>query len=283
MPVARFTRAALMAVICAGVAAGLGFGAGATLATGPLPTLTLTMNGTAIVASGAQMSGAVEVRSIVGGESSGGPALFRLRPGVSEAQLIAELHSVNHIADLAGITAYASIVFDVQAPAGTSTVQTYLAAGNYVALDLNAPFPRPATTFTVAAPSDPAVLPTPGGTITAVDFAFHGASVFRDGELLRIHDEGYLPHTVFYAQLRSAADIPKAEHLLRSGQVNNDQGKNLTTSVKGQWTNFITRGAVLQQIVTQPPGVYMIISQASVEDGRPDYVLGMYRPIRILR
>jgi hypothetical protein len=38
-----------------------------------------------------------------------------------------------------------------------------------------------------------------------------------------------------------------------------------------------------QQIISQPPGVYVIACAMNAEDGRDHYKLGMFRTIRIVK
>ena len=73
------------------------------------------------------------------------------------------------------------------------------------------------TPFTIAKSAHPAALPRPAATVTAIDFAFRGATTLRDGELVRFENDGYLIHMVAWASTPSGADASKAEADLLKG------------------------------------------------------------------
>jgi hypothetical protein len=171
-------------------------------------------------------------------------------------------------------------VFDGVAAEGVpNSAEAVLTPGNYIAGEDG----NGLATFTVTKAAHPAALPTPGATVTAIDFAFHGASTLRDGELVRFQDHGFLIHMFLYAQVKSLADAKKAEALLLKGEVGHGQGKRHGTGVKGMFAGPLSSGAMQQAVITQPPGVYVIACGMNAQDGREHYQLGMFRTIRIIK
>jgi hypothetical protein len=79
------------------------------------------------------VSGAVDIRFTATVESEGQPALFRLNPGVSAAQLAVDLAASN--GDPNSLAQDGSIVLGAYAPRGTTDVQTILQPGDYYAVD----------------------------------------------------------------------------------------------------------------------------------------------------
>jgi hypothetical protein len=131
-------------------------------ATKALPTLALALNGTTITAPSTIAASAVDVVSTVTGEPAGSPTLVKLAPGVTFAQAFAQVGG--HGGDPNALQGYGSITFNYQAPSGTSSAQTVLTAGNWVALDTTNDNPPkwPVAQFTVTANPGPASLRRPG-------------------------------------------------------------------------------------------------------------------------
>lgn len=125
----------------------------------------------------------------------------------------------------------------------------------------------------------PRGLRSPAATVTAIDFAFHGAATIRDGELVRFQNDGWLIHMFAFAGVKSLADARKAEALLRAGRVGHGQANKYGTGVKGQFAGPLSHGAVQQEVVNEPPGYCAM----NAEDGRDHFQLGMYRTIRIVK
>jgi hypothetical protein len=170
-------------------------------------------------------------------------------------------------------------VFDGYTNEGTPTTdQVVLAPGTYVAVNNGNGF----TPFTVTKAASPASLPKPGGTVTAIDFAFRGASTLRDGELVRFENDGYLIHMTLFAQVKSVADAKKAETLLLAGKANEATSK-YATGPNGMFAGPLSHGAMQQELISQPPGVYVIACAMNAEDGRDHYQLGMFRTIKIVK
>jgi hypothetical protein len=111
--------------------------------------------------------------------------------------------------------------------------------------------------FTVTQAAQPARIPRAGATVTAIDFGFRGASTLRDGELVRFQNNGYLIHMFLYAQAKSVADARKAEALLLAATPN--KANKYGTGVKGMFAAPLSHGQGQQEIITQPPGVYVIL------------------------
>ncbi len=269
------------ALTVAAVVSGLVMMTASTIAASSLPTLTLALTPKTVTVGGSEVSGAVNVVTTVMGEKSDSPALFLLAPGVTPAEFgkaAASLGNSNTPLDV--IDPYGSIVFDGDATKGApASAETALVPGTYVALENG----NGHAVFTVTQAAHPAALPKPGGTVTAIDFAFRGASTLRDGELVRFQNDGFLIHMIRYAQVKSVADAKKAETLLLAGKVGHGQGKQYLTGVKGGFAEPLSHGAMQQEVITQPPGVYVIFCAMNTEDGREHFQLGMYRTIRIVK
>jgi hypothetical protein len=249
-----------------------------SLAASSLPTLTLSVTKNTVTVGGSKVSGAVNVLSTVTGEQSDSPALVLLKPGVTLAELGKAVSSIGN-GPLDAIDPYATIVFDGYTNRGTPTTDdVVLEPGTYVAVNNGNGF----TPFTVTRAASPASLPKPGGTVTAIDFAFRGASTLRDGELVRFENDGYLIHMVLFARVKSVADAKKAETLLLAGKAKEATSKYVT-GPQGMFAGPLSHGAMQQQVISQPPGVYVIACAMNAEDGRDHYQLGMFRTIRIVK
>jgi hypothetical protein len=249
------------------------------VAASSLPTLTLAVSKNAITVGGAEVSGAVNVAVTVTGESSDQPSLILLKPGVTAAQLGAAVSKFGMNTPLDAIDPYGSLVFDSQPVAKGKTVtdEAMLPAGNYVAVNNGNGF----AAFTISASSSPASLPTPGGTVKAIDFGFRGAATLHDGELVRFENDGYLIHMVAYAKVGSVSNAKKAEKLLLAGQLK--KAKKYVIAAPGQFAGPLSTGAMEQETITQSPGVYVILCLMNAEDGRDHYQLGMFRTIRVTK
>ena len=117
--------------------------------------------------------------------------------------------------------------------------------------------------------------------MTAIDFAFRGATTLHDGELVRFENDGYLIHMVMWASTPSVADAKKAEAvLLGKGDV--PAAKKFATG-DGQFAGPLSTGAMQQEVITEPPGVYVIFCSMNAQDGRDHFQLGMFRTIHIVK
>ena len=196
------------ALSVAALASGLVLMTASSVAAGSLPTLTLALTPKTVTVGGSMVSGAVNVVTTVTGEKADGPVLILLKPGVTPAEIGKALGSLGPNSPLDAIDPYGSIVFDGFATEGApSTAETWLQPGTYIAGENG----NGEAVFTVTQSADPATLPAPAATITAVDFAFRGASTLHDGELVRFKNDGYLIHMFLFAQFKSVADATKGE------------------------------------------------------------------------
>ncbi len=263
------------------LAAGGTIAAGAAQASSTLPTLTLALNGSSIVVGGTLQSGAVNVVSTTTVEKEGSPILFLLKPGVSVAEVDAFLES-KEAGDPNTADKYGTIVFDAEAPPGTSEVQTTLAPGQYVAIDAgeSGPAKRPRTSFTVTAAAAPAVLPTPQATIRSIEFGFRGPSTLHDGELVRFENEGFLVHMDVALQVKNEKAAKKLIKLMLAGK--EKQGNKLVIGGVG-FAGPHSAGAFQQETITAKPGVYVEACFMETQDGRDHTRLGMERIIHIVK
>jgi hypothetical protein len=275
----RFTL--LAAALTVAVASGLAvLAVSSSVAASSLPTLTLAVTKNNVVVGGSKVSGAVNVVSTVSGEPSDGPGLILLKPGVSAAKFKKVTASLGKDTPLDAIDPYATIVFDAQltSKGNPTTDQVDLQPGNYIAVNNGNAF----TPFTVMRSAHPATLPTPGATVTAIDFAFRGASTLHAGALVRFENDGYLIHMVLSGGLKSPADAKPVDALLLAGKVGGGAGKKYLVSM-GQFAGPLSHGSMQQEVITQAPGTYVILCAMNAEDGRDHYQLGMFRTITIVK
>jgi hypothetical protein len=273
-------RSVLVAAALSVAAAASGFVlmTASSVAASSLPTLTLALTKNTVAVSGSMVSGAVNVVTTVTGEKSDGPGLILLKPGVTPAEFGKFITTLSPKSPFDAIDPYGTIVFDGFAVAGTpSSAETVLQPGTYIAVENG----NGHAVFTVTNAAQPAVLPTPGATVTAIDFAFRGARTLHDGELVRFQNDGYLIHMVLFMQAKSVADAKKGEALLLAGKTGG--GHHLGTGVKGMFAGPLSHGAMQQEVITEPPGVYVIACAMNTEDGREHFQLGMFRTIKIVK
>ena len=246
-----------------------------------LPTLRLALNGRSVMVSGPLQSGAMNVVSTVSVKHTE-PVLIRLRPGLPFsvfAQAGAALTA--HHGDLNYLDPYGSIVFDVSADKGTTSAQTTLTPGNYLAIDLSSTNPDPPhAAFVITPASHPASLPRPGATITAIDFAFRGPSKLHDGELVRLQNDGFLVHPIQGIGVKNAKTARRLTVLLRAA--NDKEAPKLGISFP-EFAGPLSLGGVQQEVINERPGIYVLASILPTQDGREQTQLGMERTIQIVR
>jgi len=246
---------------------------------GSLPTLTIAMTKNAITVGGAEVSGAVNIVTTVRGEKSDSPTLFLLRPGVTLSDAENGLAHIGPETPLDAVDPYGSIVYDGIATAGApTTAQTWLQPGTYFALDNG----NGHAIFTVVPSAHPATLPAPAATVRAIDFAFRGADTLHDGELVRFVNDGYLIHMFAFAQAKSASAAASAEKLLLAGKAK-EAGKLYGTGLTGGFAGPLSHAELQQQVIDEPPGVYVLYCAMNAEDGRDHFQLGMFRTITITK
>jgi hypothetical protein len=251
----------------------------ASSAASGLPTLTLAMNGKSITVGGTLQSGAVNVVSTVTKEAQGNPALIRLDPGVSLAQAAAAVKG--HGGDFNYLDPYGALVFSTTVNKGaSSSYQTSLEPGNYVALDLTGNGNAPDALFTVTQAASPASLPAPQATVASIEFAFRGPGTLHDGELVRFENQGFLVHMIVGIGVKNAQTAAKVTKLLLAGKDN--QAGNLATSFL-TFDGGLSPGQMEQQMLTAPPGIYVLACFMNTQDGREHTQLGMERTIRIVK
>jgi plastocyanin len=269
-----FTLLAAAAVSAAALLA-----AGASSAdTATLPTLTLSLTGTSITVAGTVQSGAVNVTSTTTAKDAE-PTLVRLNPGVTADQLLA---AAAHIRDPNDVSAYGSIVFDADAPKGTSTAQTLLAAGNYVAMDTQGDNPAkwPHAAFAVAQASQPASLPAAKATVHAIDFGFKSPRTLHAGEVVRFQNDGYVAHMIDAVKVKNRRDAKKAIAYLKAGK---DSKLEKMATGFASFMGPVSHGAVQQLTLNAKPGIYILVCFMDTQDHREHTRLGMLKQIRIAK
>ena len=269
------------ALSIAAVAFGLALSTASSVAATSLPTLTLALTKNTVTVGGSMVSGAVNVVTTVTGEKSDGPGLILLKPGVTPAEFGKFITTLSPKSPFDAIDPYGTIVFDGFAVAGTpSSAETVLQPGTYIAVENG----NGHAVFTVTNAAQPAVLPTPGATVTAIDFAFRGASTLHDGELVRFKNDGYLIHMFVFLQAKSLADAKLAEQGILSGKCNGGgQCKQYSTGLQGEFAGPLSHAELQQEVVNEPPGVYVVACLMNAEDGREHDQLGMFRTITIVK
>ena len=83
-------------------------------------------------------------------------------------------------------------------------------------------------------------------------------------------------------ELHTAAGVLHDDRLLLKGEINK-AGKLYVKGPKGQFAGPLSTGSMQQAVITQPPGVYVILCAMNAQDGRDHFQLGMFRAIRIKR
>jgi hypothetical protein len=248
-----------------------------------LPTLTLTLNSSSVTVGGATLSGAVNVVSVASGVKEASAILFRLKPGVTPAELTAFLGSKAGD-DPNNAAKYGSIVFDAEAAPGKgSETQVELQPGEYVALSAigeNPPKAHPS--FTVTAAAALSTLAAPAATVRTIDFGFKGPRTLHDGELVRFENEGFLVHMDLALPVRSRKAARKLARTFLTGKKERQAFK----LVSGQPVNFagpLSSGAFQQETITAKPGWYVQVCFMDTQDGRGHTLLGMERIIKIAK
>ena len=271
-------------VLAAAVLAAVGGSAiVATSASSPaLPKLTLAMDGSSIAVGGSLQSGAVDVVSTTTKVKDASPILVRLNPGVTSDQLLA-FAGTKAGKDIDNIAKYGTIVFNAAAPRGTTTVQTSLQAGQYLAVDTTSnkpPIQQPHATFTVAAAAQPASLPKPAATVSAIDFGFTGQKTLRTGSTVRFVNRGHLAHMLVLMKLAPGTRPGDVITLLRHGK--GDAAQKQVTDVF-QGAGPVAPGASQQLKLTAKPGMYLSICFLDTQAGQDHPSLNMMRVIRVVK
>ncbi|HET8978024.1 MAG TPA: hypothetical protein VFN87_07690 [Solirubrobacteraceae bacterium] len=283
----RFTRRAVTArVASVGLVVALASGvASASHAAAPssLPTVNVALTGTTGVSvSGSMVSGAVNLTSTFAGKAPTGPnangptvGLVRLNPGATLPEAVNAVQS--HKGDLNALTPYASLVLDATAP---GTVQTTLTPGSYVALNITGNTPAFAP-FTVTQAPSPAALPPASATLTAIEFAFRGPHILRNGSLVRSMNGGWLVHMNELIGMKSRTDAVRAMKYLRAGK--DQKAVKLATGSLINLMGPASPGAMQQEVLNAKPGYYVEACFMTTLDGREHTQLGMERLVKVVR
>jgi hypothetical protein len=260
---------------------GVGMTSVSSATSSTLPTLKLALNGRSVNVSGTLQSGAVNIVSTVSVKHTE-PVLIRLNPGVPFSAFAQAGQAINaHHGDLNYLGSFGSIVFDVSADKGTTSAQTTLQLGNYLALDLSSSNPDPPhATFVISQAPQPRSLPKPGATISAIDFAFRGPTRLHDGELVRFENNGFLVHPIQGIGVKDAKTARRLTALLRAA--NDQEAPKLGISFP-EFAGPLSSGGVQQERITQRPGIYVLACILRTQDGREQTQLGMERTIQIVR
>jgi plastocyanin len=246
--------------------------------TSALPTLTLSLTGTAITVGGNVQSGAVNITSTSTAKEAE-PTIVRLNPGVTADQLLA---AVAHIQDPNDVAAYGSIVFDADAPRGTTSAQTLLTPGDYLALDTQGDNPTkwPHAAFTVTAAAQPAALPAANATVRAMEFGFRSPKTLHVGQVVRFQNDGYLVHMIDAVKVRNTRDAKRVTALLRAGK--DSKAEKLAVGF-ASFMGPASHGAVQQLKLNAKPGIYVFACFMATQDHREHVQLGMLKTVRIAK
>jgi hypothetical protein len=241
-----------------------------------LPTLTLSLSGSSISVGGTAQSGAVNITATSTAKDAE-PTLVHLNPGVTADQLLA---AAPHIPDPNAIAPYGQIIFDGDAPKGTTNYQTVLPAGDYVALDTSANNPSkwPHTAFTVAQSASPAALPAASAKVRAIEFGFKTPRTLHNGKVVRFQNDGFLVHMVIGIRAKNAKGARTITRLLKAGKDSKTQ--KIATGFN-MFMGPTSHGGVVQETVKVRPGIWVLACFMSTQDNREHTQLGMLHTIRI--
>lgn len=273
----RFTSL-LAAAVLTGAAAVALLTTAASGAAPAMPTINLTMNGSSITAAGTELSGAVNVVSNVTGVNQAQPRLIYLFPGVSDHDALNAI--VAHGGDPDYLQRFGLVEFDAFAGQGTSSVQTELQPGHYLAIDTesNDPATWPHTDITIATNPAPAALPGASQSEKTIDFAFHGNKHLHDGWMTRFSNAGFESHMIVAVRAKDEKSAKKLAKLMIEGKVR--QPRSYAHGVL-TFAGPLSPGAVQQFVLNEKPGWYVLASFMSTQDGRLQTRLGMARWIEI--
>jgi hypothetical protein len=274
-------RSTAAASLLAGVAT-VAFAAGAGAAGKTLPTLNVALSGTrGVTLSGSKVSGAVSVVSTFHGPLPRGSmgadfALVHLNPGVTIQQASAAVQSQK--GDINALTPYGTLTVDAGAPA---TVQSVLAPGKWVALNVTGNGQPGMEPFTVTKSPSPATLPAASATEMALEFGFRGPTTLRDNTLVRAENHGFLVHMIVLAGARNLTlgDARQLKALLLAGK--DRQARKISTAFFSL-LNPASPGAMQQQVLNTKPGYYVEACFEDTQDHREHTELNMLRIVKVV-
>jgi hypothetical protein len=249
-----------------------------------LPTIRVVMTGKAVSVGGTLQSGGVNIQTNTTGEPNGDLILLRLNPGVT-LQQFATFIRTRAAADANAVSRVGTIVVDAAAPRGIASVKTRLQPGQYLALDSgnqnSPPSAWPKTLFTVTPAAQPAALPPAQATLHLIDFGFRGPAVFRNGETVRVYNNGFVVHMAIAFGARSLQDANTIVSLLRAGR--DKQAQHMATNSFFSFAGPLAHNSFQQLTVRATPGYYVLACFMDTQDGREHTALGMEKVIRIVR
>lgn len=244
-------------------------------AAGALPTLNIALSGSkGVSVSGSMVSGAVSVVATHTGKGQGVFGLVRLNPGVSVQQAAGSVQS--HHGDINALTPYGSLFADYTAP---GAIETILAPGNYVALNITGNSPAFAT-FTVTQAQAPAALPHASATESTIEFGFQGATVLHAGSMVRVVNKGWLVHMDDLIGVRNAAAGKAVIALLKAGK---DRAAQKLASGFATLIGPASPGAMQQEVLNAKPGYYVQACFMDTQDHVEHTRLGMTRLIKVVK
>ena len=244
-----------------------------------LPTINVSLTGTSIAVTGSA-AGAVNVTMTSTSNGDVEPTLVHLNPGVTADQVLAALPTLRDPNDVRG---FGEIVFDQDVTKGTTTVQTMLPPGDYMALDTHANNPAKFghSTFTVAQQADSvASLPPAAATVHSIEFGFKAPATLHDGTVVRAINDGYLVHMFAAVGGGTKANAKKIMALLKAGK---DSKAEKLSKGFAQLSGPVSTGGVSQRTLNAKPGYYVLACFMSTQDHREHTQLGMLRLVRIAK
>jgi hypothetical protein len=278
-------RGSLIAVTSAVAACVVGLvgGVAAASAAPALPTVNIALAGTAgISISGREVSGAVNVVSTFRGKGQGSFALARLNPNLPAQTALQEGFQAvqSHRGDLNALTATGdSLIASSPAP---GTIQTVLAPGAYVALNVTGRGAPAFEMFNVKQSASPASLPAAKATQTAIEFGFRGPIRLHTGTIVRAQNGGYLVHMVELLGMKNKADGRVALAGLKAGRPRKFF-RPLSTGVFVSLLDPASPGALQQTVLNAKPGWYVEACFMNTQDGREHTQLGMERLVHVVK
>ena len=84
-----------------------------------------------------------------------------------------------------------------------------------------------------------------------------------------------------YIPVKSVVAAKKAEAALLAG--NTKTAKKYAIGKPGTFVEPLSHGQLQQEVITQPPGVYVMACFMNAQDGREHFQLGMMRTIKIVK
>jgi hypothetical protein len=270
-------RGALVAAAVAALALGI---AGAVLAQGSPPTITITASPTELTvgATGPVAAGPTRfevVRS--GGDDELAISVAALRPGVTRADFEAALRVGDGTGALDLVHLDGSI--DVAAGAQRRAV-TFSLRPNSTYLVLNTTGERPSdweiSELAVTGASNGATAPRADASVRIIDLRFRGARTLPKNGVVRFENAGWAPHFAVAAPLRPGAGARAVGRALRT---NNERrlGRLLDFRSAVEAQGLITRGAVDYNELRFPRrGRYVLVCFFEGHNTE-----GMYRVVRV--